>query len=346
LITKLKCMETRRDFIKKISAAGIVSSMPSFAFPYADSRLTQSENNEPKIWAMLLHLSVNMWRKYYKDLQFDESVWNAALNKMVESDLNMIVMDLGDGIVYDSHPEIAVNNAWSTSRLKEELKKIRDMGLEPIPKLNFSTGHDAWLKDYGRMVSSKKYYDVCRALIEEVTYLFDSPRFFHLGMDEEKEQYQSPENYMIIRLNQVYWGDIYFLISEVFKNGSRPWIWQDYIRTHLEDFARHMPKSVLQSNWYNRSNFGKPYNSSVQAYLNLEELGYDQLPGGSNFYEGTDDCFISNVKFCTEHIADERLYGFIQSPWKYTTEENRSHLLRSIELAGEGKKWFEANRKG
>ncbi|MDD4108679.1 MAG: hypothetical protein PHH93_08165 [Prolixibacteraceae bacterium] len=338
-------MTTRRDFIKKLSAAGIMSTIPAVTFPHINTQIPQDESGEQKIWALLLHLSVNMWKKYYNDLQFDEPVWNAALNKMAESGLNMIVMDLGDGIVYDSHPEIAVSNAWSTAKLKDELKKIRDMGIEPIPKLNFSTGHDAWLKDYGRMISSKKYYDVCRDLIEEVTYLYDNPRFFHLGMDEEKEQYQSPANYMIIRLNEVYWGDMYFLISEVFKNGSRPWIWQDFIRTHHDDFAKYMPKSVLQSNWFNRSAFSKPYNKSVQAYLDLEKLGYDQLPGGSNFYEGTDDCFISNVKFCTEHVADERLFGFIQSPWKYTTEENRAHLLSSIELAGEAKKWYEQNRK-
>lgn len=106
-----------------------------------------------------------------------------------------------------------------------------------------------------------------------------------------------------------------------------------------------MPKSVLQSNWYNRFNFDKPYNKSVQAYLDLEELGYDQVPGGSNVYEGTDDCFFSNVKFCTENVADERLFGFIQSPWKHTKMENREQLLRAIQLAGEAKEWYENNRK-
>ncbi len=138
---------------------------------------------------------------------------------------------------------------------------------------------------------------------------------------------------------------MYFLFGEVFKGGARPWVWQDYIRYHPEKVAKMMPKSVLQSNWYNRSDFGEPYNKSVKAYVDLETLGYDQVPGGSNYYEGTDDCFLANVKFCSENIADQRLLGFIQSPWKHTIEKNRAQLLKSIDLAGEAKIWFDKNRK-
>ena len=51
--------------------------------------------------------------------------------------MNMVVWTLGMQS-YMSHPEIAVRNAWSTERLYKELEKIRNLGLEPIPKLNFS----------------------------------------------------------------------------------------------------------------------------------------------------------------------------------------------------------------
>ena len=79
---------------------------------------------------------------------------------MTRAGLNMIVIDLGDGVRYQSHPEIAVKKAWSPARLRRELKKLRDAGLEPIPKLNFSTAHDAWLGPYAGIVSSKTYYQV------------------------------------------------------------------------------------------------------------------------------------------------------------------------------------------
>jgi hypothetical protein len=341
--SKTSTMSNRRDFLRGLTTAGLLSSIPFVAYSQNNAPIVQKKSGKPKIWACLLHLSPNMWEDYYNQLQFEESVWNDALDKMVESKLNMVVIDLGDGVKYKSHPEIAIDKAWTTTRLKEELAKLRTMGLEPIPKLNFSTCHDAWLGKYGRMVSSKEYYDVCRDLIEEVIYLFDKPRFFHLGMDEEKVPYQSPRNHMVIRLNELYWGDMYFLIGEVFKGGSRPWIWQDYIRSHKDEFSRMMPKSVLQSNWYNKNDFSKPFNKSVQAYLDLEELGFDQVPGGSNVYEGTEQCFFNNVKFCSENIAHQRLIGFIQSPWKRPITEYRTLILKSIELAGEARKWYYNN---
>jgi len=328
-------MTDRRKFIKQVSAAAVISSMPNVL-------LSQQKYSNDKIWALLLHLSVNMWKDYYPDLQLSESLWNDALKEMVNAGMNMLVIDLGDGIKYESHPEIAVNNAWSTTRLQDELGKIRKMGLEPIPKMNFSTCHDAWLGDYGRMVSTKQYYDVCSDLISEVIDLFDTPRFFHLGMDEENERNQRTHDLVTIRQNNLYWGDLYFLIGEIFKGGSRPWVWQDYIRYYPEKVAKMMPKSVLQSNWYNLTDFDDPKNNkSVKAYIDLEALGFDQVPGGSNYYENTDKCFINNVKFCTENVADSRLPGFIQSPWKYTVEENRERILKSIELAGEAKIWFD-----
>lgn len=337
-------MTTRRNFLKDLATIGIMSGIPTISLSRNSKASVPTKSNQTKIWACLLHLSPNMWSDYHHDLQFDESLWNDALNKMVEEGMNMVVIDLGDGIKYESHPEIAMRGAWSTQKLREELSKIRSMGLEPIPKLNFSTGHDAWLKEYGLKVSSKEYYNVCGNLIEEVIYLFNKPRFFHLGMDEEKAPYQSPKNHMVIRLNELFWSDLYFLIGKVFRGGSRPWIWQDYIRYHKEEFKKMMPKSVLQSNWYNLTDFDKPYNASVQAYLDLETLEFDQIPGGSNYYEGTDQCFMNNVKFCSEHIADERLFGFIQSSWKSPMiEENRHPILKSIELAGEAKRWYETS---
>jgi hypothetical protein len=332
-------MSNRRKFVKQVAAAGILSTIPSIL-------ISQPKPSSSKIWAVLLHLSVNMWKERLPDLQLSESLWNDALDKMVNAGLNMVVIDLGDAVKFESHPEIAVNNAWSATRLHEELAKIRKMGLEPIPKLNFSTCHDAWLGVYDRMVSTEKYYAVCRELIAEVIDLFDKPRLFHLGMDEENEANQRDYDLIVIRQNQLYWGDMYFLIGEVEKGGVRPWVWQDYIRYHPDEFAKMMPKSVLQSNWYNSTDFDKPEtNPSVKAYVDLEKLGYDQMPGGSNYYEGSDQCFFNNVKFCRQNIADQRLLGFIQSPWKYTIEENRAHILKSIELAGEAKSWFDKNNK-
>jgi hypothetical protein len=307
------------------------------------------DKKNDKIWGCLLHLSFNMWEEYIypgrpfrgfrPDLELDEKLWNDAIDSMVKAGANLIVIDLGDAVKYDSHPEIAVNNAWSTTRLRSEIKRLKGLGLEPIPKMNFSAGHDTWLREYSRMVSTDEYYKVCSDLIKEVCDIFETPRFFHLGMDEESANCQSTYKYVVIRKNDAWWADFYYLVSEVEQNGSRAWIWPDYMLwNEPEQFFKKMPKSVLQSNWYYDEKFD--FNSKyVQAYLDLEKNGYDQIPTGSyhNYNTGS---IGSTVTFGKEHIDDSRLLGFLQSFWRPTIEENRDRIIGGIELLGKAKQSF------
>ncbi len=340
-------MTNRRVFIKQISAAGMLSAMPGVL------SLRQKKTDD-KIWAFLLHLSFNMWEEYISphrpfrgyrpDLELSESLWNDATAKMAEEGLNMVVIDLGDAIKYESHPEISVHNAWTTTRLRNELGRLRKMGLEPIPKMNFSAAHDTWLKEYSRMVSTEKYYSVCSDLIKEVIDIFDKPRFFHLGYDEETASHQEHYKYVVVRQNDYWWNDFYFFIDEVQKNGSRPWIWSDYMWHHPGLFFKNMPKSVVQSNWYYGENFDLSQLDEntyifVKSYLDLESHGYDQIPTGS--YHAENENSIGNtVRFCKKYIDDSHLLGFLQTIWKPTIEEYRTRILKGIELAGKAKEWY------
>lgn len=301
-----------------------------------------SKGKSESMRAYLVHLSYNMWGdrevperdKYYSYkpyLRFEQGMWDAILQKAVEVGLNMIVIDLGDGVQYESHPEIAVQGAWTVGKLKQELARMREMGLEPIPKLNFSTCHDAWLGPYARCVSTDTYYAVCRDLIAEVSALFDKPRLFHLGMDEETARHQRYHEYVLIRQYDLWWHDLAFLVEQVEKGGACAWIWSDYIWEHESEFLARMPKSVVQSNWYYGAEFG-PEVQYAKAYLTLEAHGYDQIPTGSVW--SSDVNFARTVAFCREHIAPERLLGFLQTVWRPTLEECREQHMRALELAG------------
>lgn len=305
------------------------------------------EENE-MVWGYLVHLSYNMWAdreapnwgteyisaKPY--LRFDTELWNDLLAKMVEAGINMVVIDLGDGVEYESHPEIAVRGAWAVDRLRGELVKLREMGLEPIPKLNFSTAHDAWLGPYSRCVSTPTYYEVCRNLIAEVIELFGKPRFLHLGMDEETARHQRHYEYAVIRQHDLWWHDLHFLFQEVEKGGVRPWIWSDYLWRHPEAFWEKMPKTVLQSNWYYGAEFEEfteeRYRVRVRAYWDLDMHGFDQIPTGSNV--STPENLPSTVGYCRQHIAPERLLGFLQTVWRPTLEACRQRHLEAIEAVG------------
>ena len=332
-------MTNRRTFIKQVAAAGVAGAMPSYLF-------AQQKPEQNMIWANLLHLSYNMWEDTvplkYRDenyvctscqearewahpyrpfLTFDDPTWDVLLKEMAAAGMNMVIIDLGDAVQYESHPEIAVRNAWTPDKLRAELAKIRKLGMEPIPKLNFATTHDIWMGEYSRMVSTKKYYEVCRNLISEVIDLFDQPRFFHLGMDEETPGYQGRFDYMVVRQNDLWWGDLYFYIGEVEKKGVRAWIWSDYAWHHPELFFRKMPTSVLQSISYCSAYFGldnmegnsKTY---LKLYNDLEEYGYDQVPTGSNHSNETN--MESTVDYCKKVVDPSRLYGFMTAPWRPT----------------------------
>lgn len=308
------------------------------------------------IWANLLHLSYNMWIDREAPelvgygqiiiggpkLRFDKPVWDDLLPKMAENGVNMLVIDLGDGVKYASHPEIAVEGAWSVDELKAELAKLRKLGIEPIPKLNFSCTHDLWLGPYSRMVSTPKYYEVCADLISECMDIFDNPRLFHLGMDEETFGHQVHQSYVVIRQYDLWWHDLMFLVEQVEKRGAQAWIWSDFIWNHEEEFLKRMPKSILQSNWYYDPSLEpdtEPHKTYVRAYNTLEANGYDQVPTGSN--HSTPENFGNTVRWCKEHIAPERLKGFFQTIWRPTTEEFHQRHIEAIEQIGRARREFE-----
>lgn len=290
--------------------------------------------------------------RYQPYLRFDPGLWNDILEEMHEAGMNMIVLDLGDGVQYESHPEIAVENAWPVSKLKREISKAQELGIEIIPKLNFSTAHDAWLGEYSKCVSTDTYYDVCRDLISEVADIFEKPRFFHLGMDEEEPRFQSARRgkryrIMVVRQYDLWWHDLNFLFDEVEKSGSRPWIWQagmwfppEYFEP--EDYVDNMPKNVLQSNWYYGDDFSEE-NFQVKSYDILEKNGYDQIPGAGT--HNTSKNFEMTVKYCSEVINPSRLYGFIQTTWKPTIEEHRDRQMEAIHQVGKARERHEKNSR-
>ncbi|MCD6520619.1 MAG: Tat pathway signal protein [Anaerolineae bacterium] len=303
------------------------------------------------IWGYLIHLSYNMWldcdspdpeREYigYRPyLRFDEDLFHQLLEQMAEAGVNMLVIDLGDAVRYQSHPEIAVEGAWSSAKLREELARVRELGIEPIPKLNFSTAHDAWLGPYSRCVSTKEYYDVCRDLIAEVCELFDGPRLFHLGMDEETFEHQKYYLYALVRQYDLWWDDLFFYVAEVERHGARGWVWSDYLWHHPERFWAKMPTSVLQSNWYYYGEFD-PENVRVRAYDELDAHGYDQIPTGSNYV--LPENLPRTVQYAKEHIAPERLWGFLQTVWQPTLPPFRERHEEAIRAIKDARRAYEA----
>lgn len=326
-------------------------------------------------WSFLLHLGANMWEdvprppapdggwpSYLKGealeyqisgrklsgakdyLRCDQATWDAATSEMVAQGLNQVVIDLGEGVVYPSHPELAVKGSWSVTKLRAELARLRGAGLEPIPKLNFSTCHDTWLGVYERMASTPTYYKVVADLIRDTCEIFDSPRLFHIGFDEEDYTHQRYYSYVAVRQGELWWHDLLFIIREVEKNGARAWMWADKIWHDRTGFEKRMSRDVLMSNWYYLLDFDPAKDSElypmVHAYEWLEKAGFDQVPTSSSCTDySTDPRNAQATAEYTKKIIDtSRLKGFLQSSWQRTEDRSRKLVLASIRQIGDVKR--------
>lgn len=315
---------------------------------------------QPMMFSILLHLSNNMWgdpgsrlrfSPWNPQLSLDYGVWRRVIDALPANGFTSVLIDVGDAVQYESHPEIALPGAWSKERFKEELDYIRKLGLTPYPKLNFSGGHDAWLKDYSRMLGTDRYRKVCADLIREVWELFGKPQYFHLGMDEENPTCQRALQFSCTRRNNVLWRDIFHLFHVCESLGSTPWIWSDYYWTHPEEFLHNMPKSVLQCPWnyslmadlpsldYPHLTIEKNvdpavlevgYNESIcdKAILELDKAGYQYTLCCSNYTtRGSSD---RSMEVGKTLCNPELLVGYFTAPWVYTAAAGEYRLMDAL----------------
>ena len=329
----------RRDFLKEAAAVaadatlgGCVSRIPSAA-----GRLVA-----PKfMWAYLAHFGVKMWERriHYTDLKVDDSMWKSLTERAASIGVNVFVIDLGEGMVFPSHPELAVRGSWSPERMKDEIARLKAMGMMAVPKLNFSSSHDQWLGKWRPYLSTPEYFKVCSEVIRDVAEVFDESPLFHLGYDEETYFIQNVNKfeYKRLRSGNLWWHDFLWFVDEVQKYGMRPWIWSDMCWEHKDEFLARMPRTVLQTNWYYEKNFDlatmkrENFKAMVATYETLEKARYDQMPCGSTY--SCRENFGNTIAHCRNLIKGDRLKGFFMAPWYYRTQEDkRSKIMASLDV--------------
>lgn len=267
-------------------------------------------------------------------LQCKDEYWKEVTDYMAQKGVNMIVVDLGEGLYYPSHPELAIEGTWSIEKMQAEIRRLNALGVEVIPKLNFSATHNGWMKDYRHMVCSQPYYRMCEDVIADVMATFGYPRYFHIGFDEEVPMYQEKifgRSYVCARLGEMWMHDFLHIVRTVESHGARPWVWSDYGWAHPEYYTR-CPKSVVQVNWYYDEQYGgfdpETNNTSdherLVAFWDLEKHGFDQVPCGTNWVGSgrlalkinADDVIGKLVNLCREIVSKDHLMGFMMAPWE------------------------------
>ena len=318
---------------------------------------------EDFVWGDLLHLGMNMWCdwKNPKPLGYgwDETVirwpsdtvraempvWNAWTDAMAKERLNLAVIDLGEALVYPSHPELAAKGAWDGARMRQEIERLRGLGIEAVPKLNFSAGHNRWLNDYRRMAGTERYRRICAEIIADVCEIFDRPRFFHIGYDEETAGHQGRFEFVVVRQGEAWWTDFLSVVDAVERNGSRAWCFSDKIWRDREEFLRRMPKSVVQCPW--NYAVSKDHPEYVRSVDDMLEAGYDLIPDIGTFSTkgreviGTGEGELLFKRF-TQDYPKKQLLGFLLCPWARPVEYHRIKGLKSIAYMGDFKRRWES----
>ena len=281
--------------------------------------------------------------RYHSYLRCNDAIFRDNIDYCAEKGLNTVFISLAEGLSYPSHPELAVKGTWSVEKMRAELSRMRSLGLEPVPLLNFSSCHDAWLKEYHRMLSTGKYYEVVADIIRDVVEIFDHPRLFHIGYDEEFADAQFNTFFCVVRKGDLWWHDLNYTVDQVCRHGVRPVMWADAVWTGREEFVRRASREILMSNWYYRDDFSEKKQrwdtefekrggwgetrNGLAGFLALEEGGFDQLPCGSNWNNERNMGLL--VDFCRKRIDPSRLKGFLMAPFQPATRPAAAARFRA-----------------
>ena len=312
---------------------------------------------EDTMWAFLLQLGNNIWGKpddisphpledeesYHDYVYSDRETWRKVTEYLPKCGFNTIVIDIAEALKLDSHPELAVEGSWEKEEFKKELERLRNIGLTPIPKYNFSTSHNAWMQEYGDLVGTKLYKQVCEDIVREVIEVFDKPKLFHLGFNDENSAYQKYFPIKIVRS----WGELMedatSLFNICFENGVRPWIWGDVDTINAfggkERFCKYIPKEVLISNRTKKLVIrmeGEPDAPQTRHYMDLAEWGYEQVPTCYKW-----EWFLNEketMRYCKNYVAQDTIRGFMTAPWLPVRPEYYEGILYVADMFAHARK--------
>ena len=313
------------------------------------------------IWGYLIHLCQTMWSmgdpescsnygrtesetdKSCQQLTVQWDKFFETMDFLPSQGINTLVFDLGNAVRFERHPELAMKGSLSKDEMKKLIDRCRALGMEPIPKLNFSAGHDPWLRKYSMAVGTEEYYSVCLDCIDETAELFGYPSLFHLGLDEENPGNQGGYGVQITRAPHIWWRDANRLFDRCEHHNIRPWVWSDIYWDFPEDFKKNMPKSVLQAPWYyapprDFDKNGIPANAGFRTYFELARMGYDIVPTCSTWHNETNTDY--TFRLVRDMLPREHTLGVMTAPWDYCVDENNYLCLQDAVRFGTAKKKY------
>ena len=278
--------------------------------------------------AFLLHVTHNdpKWAETKETEEpFDPAVAREVIDAMAEAGLNLLVLDIEDGVRYPSHPELAKHYSRDIGVLAEIASHAAKREIELVPKLNFSRSeinrHDHWTRRPGAPwyedFDTPEYWRKAFACVDDILGLVPKVRFFHVGMDEDHER-----SYL------QYTEAITTLRDGLKERGLRTLIWNDsainyptgFIHRDKSRFAEpRLPKDVIHVVWNYRC-------VPVTDLERIRQAGFDVwgAPGGTP----------ELVTGMRDALADCGGSGILLTRWIPCIPANRETLVELVRGCG------------
>lgn len=261
-----------------------------------------------------------------REKKFDVETAIRIIEEMAANDMNMVIVDIEDGVTYESAPILERHYSAPMDDLVKLANAARENGIEFVPKLNFSksstTVHDHWLAPYigpDYPGVRDEYFELGFKVIDEILEKCGPINYFHIGMDEDHD-----------RSVRQFVRDIKLLHDYLTKKGVRTVIWNDrlYLNRDVkaEVFAEkfmaatpQLPTDIVHLLW--------DYDITHEGVIkDLKDQGIDVWVA-----PGTNE---TNVKNWVEIAKNEGADGMIMSNWIKAHKDNEEFLVDSVRKVG------------
>lgn len=285
-----------------------------------------------KCRAYLLHLThydPGWIKNKGKEKRFHRKTAEACIRAIALAGFNFLIIDIKDAVIYKSLPHLKRNYSVPMRELKELVELAKSLGLEVVPKLNFSKSnihrHSQWLWNKQRESdTSLLWKDAVKAIDEIITAT--KPRFFHIGMDEDDTR--SPEEYA---------NALKFLYGHLKKRKIRMVMWAECGHNWRQTerwkeipAIMNLPRDVILMLW--------SYHLTLEDWVQkLQRKGFDVIGTSASLKLKDEDkrtWYGENTRDWLKVLKKNKSFGHCLTRWIPTSSKNKSMLMEGIRETG------------
>ncbi len=268
----------------------------------------------------ITHYDPRWWEQKDEESRFALDVALDTVAAMATCKMNLLVIDCADGVLYESHPELARHYSVPMHQLSELAAEAKERGIEVVPKLNFAQSHyhhhNDWFRPYHRLFDNPEYWDRAFQLIDELITATQPARYFHIGMDEDHNRAYSQ-----------YIGAILTLHEGLARRNVTPIIWND--SPHAGAALIHAEKSLAAEDSIPTDIVQVPWDYRRRRPEIIERLVSKGFP-----VWGAPGRSMEQVAGWREDLIKLGGQGILLTNWIGCTEENRAELLDQVNNFG------------